>query len=122
MHYPIHIRFSGLESCPALTEAAQTHAHGLPWAESEILNCWVGIHFHPNELPAGLPYSARVDVTIPGYELISQRVPHSDVHLALGHAFEDMQHQLRRIDPKINHAEFAVTINGQLAKPPASDK
>ena len=122
MHYPIHIRFSGLESSFALTAAAQTHALGLAWAESEISNCWVGIHFDPEQLTEGKPYSVRVDVFIPGHELVAHRVPHNDAHLALGHAIEDMAKQLQAIDPKINHAEYAATIDGQLVTQHAFDK
>ncbi len=122
MHYPVHIRFSGMESSIALVAAAETLAYGLAWTESEIINCWVGIHCDPEQLPAGKPYSVRVDVFIPGHELIAQRVQHNDVHLALSHAFEDMAQQLQAIDPKINHAEYAATISGQLVRQQASDK
>lgn len=118
MHYRVHIRFSGLEESMSLTAAAQTHAHGLPWAASEILNCWVGIHCDPDDQPSDMPYSVRIDVSISGHDLVSHRVPHSDVHLALGHAFEDMARQLNAIDPEINHAEYAATVNGQLVLPP----
>jgi ribosome-associated translation inhibitor RaiA len=122
MNYPIRIRFSGLESSPALTAAAEAHAHGLAWAESEIIACWVGIQFDPEQQSSGRPYSVRVDVAIPGHELVAQRVQHEDVHLALGHAFQDMEQQLKAIDPRINHAEYAVTINGQIVLQQASDK
>jgi ribosome-associated translation inhibitor RaiA len=59
----------------------------------------------------------RVDVSIPGHELIAQRVQHEDVHLALDHAFQDMERQLKAVVPHINHAEYAVTVNGQLMMP-----
>lgn len=122
MNYPIHIRFAGMEPSDALTAAAHAHAHGLAWVESEIIACWVGIHCDPEQQPLGKPYSVRVDVAIPGHELMAQRVQHEDVQLALGHAFEDMEQQLKAIDPLINHAEYAPTIDGQLVTPVASDK
>src|SRR5664279_1838748 len=122
MHYPIHIRFSGMEPSDALTAAAHAHAHGLAWAESEIIACWVGMHFDPEQQPSGKPYSVRVDVSIPGHELMAQRVQHANVQLAIGHAFEDMEQQLKAIDPQINDAEYAATIDGHLTTPVASDK
>ncbi len=122
MNYPIHIRFSGMEPSSALSAAAHAHAHGLAWAESEIITCWVGIHFNPEHDGSGGPYSVRVDVLIPGHELVAQRVQQEDVLLALGHAFEDLAQQLKAIDPQINHAEYAVTVNGQLATQQASDQ
>lgn len=122
MKYPIRIRFSGMEPSPALIAAAQAHALGLAWAESEIFACWVGIHLDPEQQLSGKPYRVRVDVAIPGHELTAQRVQQEDVLLALGHAFEDMEQQLKAIDPRINHAEYAVTINGQIVLQQASDK
>lgn len=122
MNYPIHIRFSGMESSSALTAAAQAHALGLAWAESEIMTCWVGIHLDPEQQQSGKPYRVRVDVAIPGHELTVQRDQQEDVLLALGHAFEDMAQQLKAIDPQINHAEYAVTVNGELGRQQASDQ
>lgn len=122
MNHPIRIRFSGMEPSDALTAAAHAHAHGLAWVQSEIIACWVGLHFDQEQQSSGKPYSVRVDVAIPGHELIAQRVQHEDLQLALGHAFEDMEQQLKAIDPRINHAEYAATIDGHLAPPVASDK
>ncbi len=120
MNYPIHIRFSGLDPSSALATAAEVHAYGLPWEHSEITVCWVGIHCDPEYAHAGGPYSVRVDVSLPGHELVSRRVQHQNMHLALGLAFEDMASQLAAIDPQINHAEYAVTVNGQLMLPPVT--
>ncbi len=121
MNYPIHIRFAGLEPSASLSAAAEMHAYGLPWVESEIMVCWIGIHCDPEYAHVGGPYSVRVDVSIPGHELVTRRIQHQDMHLALGHAFEDMARQLRAIDPHINHAEYAITVNGQLVPPPATN-
>lgn len=122
MKYPIRIRFSGMEPSEALIAAAKAHAVGLAWAESEIIACWVGIHFDPEQQHSGKPYRVRVDVAIPGHELTTQRVQQEDMLLALGYAFEDMVQQLKAIDPQINHAEYAVTVNGELVKQQASDQ
>lgn len=120
MNYPIHIRFAGLEPSIALATVAEVHAYGLPWVESEIMICWIGIHCDPEYVQVGGPYSVRVDVSLPGHELVTRRTQHQDMYLALNHAFEDMGRQLRAIDPLINHAEYAVTENGQLLPPPTS--
>lgn len=114
MKRPIYIRFSGMESSEALTTAADSFAHGLAWDASEIIACWVGIRREPVQGRPGGPYSVRVDVRVPGHELTAQRVQHHDVNLAMGHAFDDMQRQLQHIDPLDHHAEYAVTVPGQL--------
>ena len=114
MHYPVHIRFTGMESSLVLITAAKTHACGLTWAKSKVIECWVGVHFHPEQSLRERPFSVRIDVLIPGHELSAQRAQYTDVHLAMGHAFEDMAQQLKAMDAKIAEDECAVTVNGQI--------
>lgn len=114
MKRPIRIRFAGIESSSALIAAAQALADGLAWDDSEIIACWVGIRCDPEQTSPGPRYSVRVDVTVPGHELIAKRVQHENVNLALGQAFEDMKRQLAGINPCIHHAQYAVTIPGML--------
>ena len=117
MRRPIHIRFSGIESSNALIAAAQSHAYGLAWTESEIIACWIGIRLNPWRTGQRPTYSVRIDVSVPGHELIAQRVEHEDVHLALGHAFDDMARQLAGINARVHHAQYAVTVPGMLLTP-----
>lgn len=117
MKRPIRIRFAGIESSSALIAAAQALAYGLAWDHSEISACWVGIRRDPEQTSPGPRYSVRVDVTVPGHELIAKRVQHETVNLALGQAFEDMERQLAGIDPRIHHAQYAGTIPGMLLMP-----
>ncbi len=111
-----------MESSAALIAAAEAHAYGLSWEESEIMECWVGIRCDAEAHPAGMPYSVRVDVSIPGHKLIAPRVQHADVQHALADAFADMELQLKAVDANINHAEYAPTINGELTMLPDPDK
>lgn len=114
MQRPIRIRFTGMESSSALMAAAQSHAYGLAWNDAEIIACWIGIRLDPEQASSAARYSVRVDITVPGHELIAKRVQHEDVHLALGHAFEDMSRQLAAINPTVHRAQYAVTIPGML--------
>lgn len=117
MKRPIRIRFVGMESSSALMAAAQAHAYGLAWSDSEIIACWIGIRLDPEQASSAGRYSVRVDITVPGHELIAKRVQHEDVHLALGYAFEDMSRQLARVNPSVHHAQYAVTVPGMLLTP-----
>ena len=117
MKRQIRIRFAGMEESSALTAAAHGLAHGLAWDYSEIIACWVGIRCDPEETTPGPRYSVRVDVTVPGHELVAKRIRNESVLFAMGHAFEDMKLQLGGIDPRINHAEYAATTPGVLFAP-----
>lgn len=114
MKRPIHIRFTGMESSQALFDAAHSLAHRLAWDDSEIIACWVVIHRDPEQTSKGPSYRARVDIKVPGHELIAKSVPYESGSLALAHAFEDIKQQLADIDPRINHDEYAVTVPGML--------
>lgn len=114
MKYPIHIRFAGLEESNALIAEAHALAYGLAWVELEIITCWVGIHADPTHQPSGGICSVRVDVLIPGHELVTKQVQHEDVHRALICAFQEIEEQLKRISPRVHDAQYAVTVNGQL--------
>jgi hypothetical protein len=117
MKRPIRIRFAGMEESSALTAAAHGRAHGLAWDYSEIIACWVGIRRDPEEATPGPRYSVRVDVTVPGHELVAKTIRNVDVLSAMGIAFEDMTLQLEGIDPRVNHAEYATTSPGVLFAP-----
>jgi hypothetical protein len=114
MKYPIHIRFAGLEESNALISEAHALTYGLAWVDLEIITCWVGIHADPTQQPSGGIYSVRVDVLIPGHELVTKQVQHDDVHRALIYAFQELEEQLKSIAPRDHDAQNAVTVNGQL--------
>lgn len=103
-----------MEETQNLATEAEGYAYGLAWADSEITECWVGIRRIPEQDGTGGTYSVRVDVKVPGHDLVAKRVPHDDVHLAMRYAFQDMENQLHGIDARTNHSEYAATINGQL--------
>ncbi len=117
MKRPIRIRFSGINSSSELIVTAQSHALRLAWDDSEIIACWVGIRRDPEQPSPGPRYSVRVDVVVPGHELIAKTLQHETASLALGQAFADMERQLAGIDPSIHHAQYAVTIPGMLLTP-----
>lgn len=94
MKLPVHIQFHGMESSDALAKSAVEHAHKLEQFCSDIMACHVVIDLEQKHSHQGRPYSVRIDLTIPGAELVVNRVQHEDVYVALRDAFDNMKRQL----------------------------
>jgi ribosomal subunit interface protein len=94
MKLPVHIQFLGMEPSDALEASAREHAHKLEALAADIIACRVGIDLEHKHTHQGRPYSVRIDLTIPGHELVVNRVQHEDVYVALRDAFDSMKRQL----------------------------
>lgn len=110
MKLPVHIQFHGMEPSDALEASAREHADKLDAFAPDIMTCRVGIDLEQKHKHQGHPFSVRLDLTLPGHELVVSRVQHEDVYVAMREAFDNMKRQLedvvrkRRGDVK-HHAE-----------------
>jgi ribosomal subunit interface protein len=94
MKLPVHIQFLGMEPSDALEASAREHVHKLESFASDIMACRVGIDLEQKHKHQGRPYSVRIDLTLPGHELVVSRIQHEDVYVALRDAFDSMKRQL----------------------------
>lgn len=94
MKLPVHIQFHGMEHSNALEASAREHAHKLESYAPDIMSCRIGIDQAEKHKHQGRPYSVRIDLTLPGHELVVNRVQHEAVYVALREAFDDMKRQL----------------------------
>jgi len=97
MKLPVHIQFHGMESSDALEASAREHAHKLESFASDLMACCIGIDLEQKHKHQGRPYSVRIDLTLPGHELVVNRVQHEDVYVALRDAFDNMKRQLEDV-------------------------
>lgn len=126
MKLPVHIQFHGMEPSDALEARAREHAHKLESFASDLMACHIVIDLEQKHQHQGRPYSVRIDLTMPGRELVVNRVRHEDVHIALRDAFDDMTRQLedavrRRRGQEKHHAERPIEMEppaGQEAEQP----
>lgn len=95
MKQPLQIRFLGLQPSEAVEAAAREKAARLDRFFPEIMACRVSIEPTSRHQQQGRRYAVRVDVTLPGHELVVDRIQNEDVHVALRDAFDDIK---RRID------------------------
>ena len=94
MKTPVHIQFHGMEPSEALEHRAREHVRKLELFATDIMTCRVGIDLEQKHKHQGRPFGVRIDLTLPGHELVVNRVHDEDVQVALRDAFDDMKRQL----------------------------
>jgi cold shock CspA family protein/ribosome-associated translation inhibitor RaiA len=100
MQIPLEIRFRGMETSAALEEAALKHAQKLERYAGSIVSCRVIIEAPHKHHRRGKLYSVRVDLQVPGADVVASRGPsanhaHEDVHVALRDSFKAARRQLQ---------------------------
>ena len=122
MKLPLRITFHGMERSDAVEASAQQRAAHLERFCSEILACRVVVDLLQKHSHQGRPFGVRIDLTLPGRELVVNRVENADVYVALRDAFDDMKRQLeeavrlRRGKEKLHPRELrgeVVRLNGE---------
>jgi len=89
MKLPLDISFQGLPHSDAIEAAVRRHASKLEEFCPEIMRCRVSVVLDEKHRHQGKPFSVRIDVTVPGHELVSNREHDEDVYVALRDAFKD---------------------------------
>ena len=99
MKLPLEIVFRNLEPSPAIEAKVRERADKLDTFYGDIMSCRVVVEASHKHHHKGNLYHVRVDVTVPGAELIANRVPHrnhahEDVYVAMRDAFDAVRRQL----------------------------
>ena len=118
MKLPVHIQFHGMEPSDALETSAREHAHKLESFASDLMACRVAIDLDQKHKHQGRPYSVRIDLTMPGHELVVNRVQDEDVYVALRDAFDSMKRQVEEVVRKRRGQEkqHAVPLHGEVVR------
>lgn len=97
MKQPLHITFHGMEPSAAVEEAARAKAAHLERFASDIMGCRVAVDLLQKHKHQGRPFGVRIDLTLPGHELVVDRVQNEDIYVALREAFDNMKRQLEEV-------------------------
>ncbi len=97
MKLPVHIQFEGMDRSDALEASAREHSLKLESFASDIIACRVNIDLLQKHKHQGRPFGVRIDLTLPGHELVVNRVQDEDVYVALRDAFNNMRRQLEEL-------------------------
>jgi ribosomal subunit interface protein len=99
MQLPLQITFRSFARSPAVEASIREHAERLDKFHHHIMACRVMVEEQQRRHVHGNHYHVRVDVTVPGAELVASRGPdahhaYTDVYVAIRDAFDSMRRQL----------------------------
>lgn len=94
MQLPLQISFHGMEHSAAVEVAVREKTQHLERFCAGIMACRVAIELRQKHHHQGRPFGVRIDLTLPGHELVVNRVENEDVYVALRDAFNGMKRQL----------------------------
>jgi ribosomal subunit interface protein len=111
MKLPLQITFRDIDSSPAIAEHVRRRADKLDTFSDRITSCRVAIEAPNRHTHRGKQYHVRIDLTVPGHELVSNHTPPEiatqDLHVAIDRAFDDMQRQVE---------EWARRVRGDVKR------
>jgi ribosomal subunit interface protein len=103
MQIPLQITFREIEHSDALENHIRDKAQKLEQFYSALVGCRVVVDQPGKHQHLGKPFSIRIDLTVPGGEIVVDRQQNEDVYVALRDAFnaarrklEDFGHRQRR--------------------------
>ncbi len=99
MQVPLQISFRNMDPSATVEAAIRERAGKMDQWHDQIMSCQVMVEAPHKHHEKGKLYHVRIDVTLPGAELVVNREPdlhqaHQDVYVAVRDAFLAMQRQL----------------------------
>lgn len=99
MKLPMQVTFRNMEGSDAMKANIEERAAKLDQVCGEIMSCRVMVESLHRHRQAGNLYHVRIDLTVPGKELVVSREPHehhshTDVYVAIRDAFDAARRQL----------------------------
>ncbi len=66
----------------------------------QIIGCRVKVDMPHRSQRSGMTYNVRIDITVPGGELVVKREPDEDLHVAIVNSFETAQRRIKEYAEK----------------------
>jgi ribosomal subunit interface protein len=120
MVLPLRITFHEVDKSEALEERIREAAAKLDQFHENIMKCRVVVEAPHRRHRTGKLYHLRIDVSVPGKELVVDREPgdretHEDVYVMVRDAFEAMERKLKDYDRR-KHGEVKVDVAAPHAR------
>jgi ribosome-associated translation inhibitor RaiA len=97
MQLPLQITFHGLSTSSALETTIRRRAAWLERVHSRVVSCRVAVERNGNHHRHGRQFNVRIDVKVPGQEIVVNRGHDEEVHLAVRDAFDAARRQLSEL-------------------------
>lgn len=99
MEKPLQITFRNFASTEAIESYVRTRAEKLERLSERIIGCHVTIELPHRHKQHGRHYAVRIDLAVPGAELVvtrdpSERKEHEDLYASIDAAFDDAKRML----------------------------
>ena len=118
MQIPLQITFHEVDHSDALENHIREKAHKLEQFYSALIGCKVvvdqpGLHQHK-----GKPFNIRIDLTVPGGEIVVDRQKDEDVYVALRDAFDAARRKLEDFGRKqrLEIKTHEPVLSGRVAR------
>ncbi len=95
MRVPLEITSRNVDLTDDLNELIREKAKKLDAVFENIISCRVMIDMPHRSQQSGSAYNVRIEMTIPGGELVVKREPHADLFVAISKTFEIASRQLK---------------------------
>lgn len=116
MQLPLQITFQGIPHSDAVEQEIRKKAEKLDRFYDSIMGVRVVVESEERHHHQGKLYCVRIDLTVPGGELVVNRKMDEDLHVAMRDAFDAMRRQLQdygrkqRGEVKTHEPEFHGTV------------
>jgi ribosomal subunit interface protein len=100
MQLPLQITFHGVQHSDAIEQYVRVRAEKLNTLDGRIMACRVAVELPHRHSQHGEHYRVRIDLTVPGGEVVAERTPgddraYEDVYAAIDGAFDDAGRRLQ---------------------------
>lgn len=95
MQLPLQITARNMSLSEAAEQAIREKAAKLDQFHDKITSCRVVVECPHRHKHQGILYNVRIDLTVPGAELVVKREPHEDLYVTIRDAFDAARRQLK---------------------------
>jgi ribosomal subunit interface protein len=105
MKTPLQITLRGMDHSDALETHIQEKAAKLETFFDQIVSCRVVVEVPHQHKHQGKTFNVRIDIGVPGKELVVNRETHEDIYVALRDGFDAAKRQLE---------DYASRLRGEV--------
>lgn len=113
MRIPLQITFRDMAHSDAIEQAVRERAGRLDRYHPNITGCRVTVEMEGRHKHQGNLFNVRVDVTVPGGELMADRNPHEDVYVSIRDTFDAMR---RMVEDNARRQRGEVKTHAEAAR------